>query len=60
MEEDMDLDCGPIVRGEATIEQIGRQILDLAIETASGRRTKSETLGMGGEEFQPWVIGAVM
>jgi altronate hydrolase len=60
MEEDMDLDCGPIARSEATVAEVGRRIFDLAIETASGRRTKSETLDMGGEEFQPWVIGAVM
>jgi altronate hydrolase len=60
MPDDMDFDCGSIARGEATVAEIGRQILDLAIETASGRRTKSEMAGMGGAEFQPWIIGAVM
>jgi altronate hydrolase len=60
MEDDMDLDCGPIALGEATVAEMGRKILNLAIETASGRRTKSELAGLGGEEFQPWVIGAVM
>jgi altronate hydrolase len=56
----MDFDCGPIVRGEASVAEIGRQILDLAIMTASGRRTESEMLGMGSDELQPWIIGAVM
>jgi altronate hydrolase len=60
MEDDMDFDCGPIARGEETMSRMGRQILDLVIEIASGRRTKSEALGFGGEEFQPWIIGAVM
>jgi altronate hydrolase len=29
-------------------------------EVASGRRTKSEDLGLGNHEFTPWQIGAVM
>jgi altronate hydrolase len=30
------------------------------IAVASGRRTKSEELGYGDNEFVPWQIGAVM
>ncbi|CAH2599373.1 Altronate hydrolase [Rhodovastum atsumiense] len=60
MEDDMDLDCGPIARGEVSVAEMGRRILDLAIATASGHRSKSEALGFGADEFQPWVIGAVM
>jgi altronate dehydratase len=30
------------------------------LETASGKRTKSEALGFGDSEFVPWQIGAVM
>jgi altronate hydrolase len=30
------------------------------LEVASGRRTKSEALGIGNDEFVPWQIGAVM
>lgn len=60
MRDDMDLDCGPIATGEATIEQTGRAILDLILATASGQQTASELLGFGDEEFAPWQLGAVM
>jgi altronate hydrolase len=60
MDEDIDIDCGPIATGEASIEQKGAEILDYLLEVASGRRTKSEALGYGGAEFVPWQIGAVM
>ncbi|HEV8029523.1 MAG TPA: altronate dehydratase family protein [Stellaceae bacterium] len=60
MEDDMDIDCGPIAEGEATVEEMGRRIFDLVLATASGRKTKSEELGFGEDEFTPWVLGAVM
>jgi altronate hydrolase len=60
MEEDMDINCGVILDGETSIEQMGQQIFDLVLEVASGRRSKSEELGLGNHEFTPWQIGAVM
>ena len=60
MEEDMDVNCGVILDGEVTVEEMGQQIFDLFLEVASGRRTKSEELGLGNHEFTPWQIGAVM
>jgi altronate hydrolase len=60
MKEDMDINCGTIATGEATIAEKGAEILDLMIEAASGQRTKSELLGYGDMEFVPWHIGAVM
>ena len=60
MEEDIDIDCGSIVTGAATIEEKGTEILDYLLEVASGRQSKSEALGYGGAEFVPWQIGAVM
>jgi altronate hydrolase len=60
MPDDMDLDCGAILSGEMTIPEMGRVIFDRIIATASGRRTCSEVLDIGADEFQPWVIGAVM
>ena len=60
MDEDIDIDCGPVATGEASIEEKGAEILDYLLEVASGRRTKSEQLGYGGAEFVPWLIGAVM
>jgi altronate hydrolase len=60
MEEDMDVNCGAILDGQVSLEQMGRQIFELILEVASGRRTKSEALGFGNHEFTPWQIGAVM
>lgn len=60
MSEDMDLDCGTIVSGEDTIEELGQRIFDAMLETASGKPTVSEALGYGDNEFVPWQVGAVM
>jgi arabinonate dehydratase len=60
MTDDIDIDCGGIATGEATIEEKGAEILDYLLEIASGRQSKSEALGYGGAEFVPWHIGAVM
>lgn len=60
MPDDMDIDCGPIATGAATIAEIGERIFDRILETASGTRTKSEELGFGADEFAPWQMGAVM
>lgn len=58
--EDIDLNCGEIADGQATIEEVGARIFDLILETASGRRSKSELHGYGQQEFVPWQVGAVM
>jgi len=60
MEDDMDINCGPIADGEASVQEIGQQIFELVVATASGRKTKSEELGFGEDEFTPWQFGAVM
>ncbi|WP_142850222.1 UxaA family hydrolase [Telmatospirillum sp. J64-1] len=60
MPDDMDIDCGTIATGDATIAEVGEQIFQLILETASGRKTKSEELGFGSDEFAPWQMGAVM
>jgi altronate hydrolase len=59
MREDMDLNAGAIASGEATVEQIGEQILETILEVASGRVTVSEDLDLGRDEFVPWQLGAV-
>lgn len=59
LEEDMDIDCGTILDGEDTIGTMGRKIFDHVLEVASGRRTKSELLGLGDHEFVPWNLGVV-
>ncbi|WP_237155098.1 UxaA family hydrolase [Oryzibacter oryziterrae] len=60
MPEDMDLDCGVIATGGATIEEMGRTIFELIIATASGKKSKSEEFGYGDNEFVPWHLGAVL
>lgn len=55
--EDMDLNAGVILDGEATLEEMGARIFAAMLDTASGRRTKSEELGLGDNEFVPWSIG---
>ena len=59
MDEDMDIDCSPILSGES-IEAAGARIFEALIDTASGKPTRSEALGLGDEEFVPWQIGAYL
>jgi altronate hydrolase len=60
MAGDMDINCGTIATGDATIEEKGAEILDTMLKVASGKKSKSEELGYGDMEFVPWHIGAVM
>ena len=60
MEGDMDINCGAIIDGEATIQEMGERIFRLVLDTASGKPSKSEILGIGDHEFAPWHIGVVM
>jgi altronate hydrolase len=59
-EEDIDLNCGEIVDGNATVQEIGERLFRLMLATASGAKTKSEQHGYGQSEFVPWYVGAVM
>jgi altronate hydrolase len=55
--EDMDINCGEILDGTATMGEMGERIFELMLRVASGERTKSELLGLGDHEFVPWNIG---
>ena len=57
LEEDMDINCGEVLDGERTIDEMGQAIFDLMLNTASGHRAKSELLGLGDHEFVVWDIG---
>ena len=59
-EEDMDVNCGVIVDGKASVEEVGQKIFDLILKTASGQPSKSEAMGYGEDEFAPWVLGPTM
>lgn len=60
MEDDMDVNCGTIVDGETNIDQMGCSVFDLILQTASGKKTKSEHWLLGDNEFAPWHLGATM
>ena len=45
MRENMDVDAGRIVTGEATIAEVGAEILALVARTAAGARTAAEEMG---------------
>jgi arabinonate dehydratase len=59
-EEDIDLNCGEIVDGNATVAETGERLFRLMLDTASGTKSKSERHGYGQSEFVPWYLGAVM
>ncbi len=45
LSEDMDVNAGRILEGQATLEETGREIYDLILRVAAGEKTASETLG---------------
>jgi altronate hydrolase len=59
-QDDIDIDSGGIVDGQACIDETGECIFRLMLATASGNKTKSEIHGYGQNEFVPWQLGAVM
>ena len=59
-EDDIDINCGDVVDGTVSIDEMGERIFRLMLATASGKKTKSELHGYGQNEFVPWSLGAVM
>jgi altronate hydrolase len=56
MADIIDLDAGPIISGQKTVEEMGEDILELVIRVASGEaRTKAELLSQ--DDFIPWKRG---
>jgi altronate hydrolase len=56
MNDIIDFDAGPIVRGESTIKESAEKLLELSIAVASGERlTKAELNGQ--RDFIPWKRG---
>jgi altronate hydrolase len=45
MPDDMDIDAGRILNGEATLDEVGGEIFEKIIALASGQRSVSESLG---------------
>lgn len=57
--DDMDLNCGTVIEGTAHIDELGRVLFQMMLDTASGKRSRSELHGYGQSEFVPWQIGAI-
>lgn len=45
LSEDMDVNAGRIITGDATLDEIGVEIFELLLAVAAGQKTKSEDLG---------------
>jgi altronate hydrolase len=59
MRDDIDVNCGEIIDGTASIAEKGREIFNALVAMASGKQSASESLGFGEAEFTPWVPSAV-
>lgn len=57
--DDMDINCGEVLDGTATIQALGERMFQLMLETASGKRSRSETHGYGQNEFVPWQLSVI-
>jgi altronate hydrolase len=57
MIDDMDINGGDVLDGKS-LESKGQEIFDEILAVASGKKSKSELLGYGDNEFVPWQIGA--
>lgn len=52
----IDFDAGPVITGEKTVEQMGAEMLDLTLATASGCYTP-KAVALGQDDFLPWKRG---
>lgn len=57
--DDLDVDCGPVLDGELTVQQMGERVFERLLAYASGEKTRSEELGVGENEFVPWPKGVL-
>ena len=56
MNDIIDIDCGPIVEGDKTIQQMGEEILEYCIKAASGEVIPKAVL-LNQDDFIPWKRG---
>jgi altronate hydrolase len=54
--EIIDINCGPIISGEKTVEEMGEEILDYVIELASGN-ISTKAMDLGQDDFMFWRRG---
>lgn len=60
MADDIDIDCGRLLTGGASLDALGQEIFEAMIAVASGEKTRSEIEDIGENEFVPWILGAAM
>jgi len=58
-EPDMDINCGRVLDG-VSLDDMGQEIFEAILRMASGEKSKSELADVGEEEFNPWIIGAML
>lgn len=56
MSDIIDIDCGPVISGEKTIEEMGEDILEYCIKAASGEIIPKAVL-LNQDDFIPWKRG---
>jgi altronate hydrolase len=56
MSDIIDIDCGPVISGEKTIEEMGEAILEYCIKAASGEIIPKAVL-LNQDDFIPWKRG---
>ena len=56
MADIIDIDCGPIVEGEKTIEEMGEEIMEYCIKVASGD-VLPKAVQLNQDDFIPWKRG---
>lgn len=56
MQDIIDIDCGPIIAGEKTIEEMGEEILEYCIKAASGE-VIPKAVQLNQDDFIPWKRG---
>ena len=56
MSDIIDIDTGPIIAGEKTIQEMGEEILDFCIKVASGEIIP-KAVQLGQDDFIPWKRG---
>lgn len=59
MSDDIDIDAGVILSG-TPMDVVADRIFRALVGMASGGKTRSESQGIGEEEFAPWVLGPVL
>jgi altronate hydrolase len=58
-EPDMDINAGKVLDG-VSLDELGQEIFEKILAVASGEQSKSERAGVGEEEFNPWILGAML